>query len=170
MLWVLTSCSSILGPALGGALAQPCLNYPSIFAKGTIFDRYPFLLPNLVCTIILVFGVIIGVLFLEETHEGRKYKRDVGLEIGQWILKRIKSPGNRISISDKAAEAENEETLSLIEDDLPPGYMTTEGSPRYPSSRTPSLVKDERRKGLRAAQKAFTKQVIMNIVGYGILA
>ena len=60
---------SILGPALGGALAQPCDSYPTLFARGSIFDRFPFLLPNLVCAIILAFGVLIGILFLEETHE-----------------------------------------------------------------------------------------------------
>ena len=58
-----------------------------------------------------------------------------------------------------------EEAESLLEDDLPPGYRTTDASPR-----TLSPVKAERQKGPRAAKKAFTKQVIMNIVGYGILA
>ena len=45
-----------------------------------MFDTYPYLLPNLVCSAIVVFGLAVGVLFLEETHEDRKYDRDRGLE------------------------------------------------------------------------------------------
>jgi len=80
--------SSIVGPAIGGSLAQPCDNYPAFFARGTLFDRFPFLLPNLVFAAILAVGVTIGILFLEETHAGKKPGRDVGLEVGRWILRR----------------------------------------------------------------------------------
>src|SRR5580700_6666036 len=73
---------SILGPSLGGALAQPCISYPGIFPPGSIFERFPYLLPNLVCTVIVSCGVVIGVLFLEETHSEKKYRRDVGIEAG----------------------------------------------------------------------------------------
>ncbi|EFW20786.1 MFS multidrug transporter [Coccidioides posadasii str. Silveira] len=51
---------SIIGPALGGALAQPCQNYPALFSGNSIFAQYPFLLPNLVCVVILVVGITIG--------------------------------------------------------------------------------------------------------------
>lgn len=54
---------SILGPALGGALAQPCQSYPTWFPQGSLFCRFPFLLPNVVCAVILAFGVVVGILF-----------------------------------------------------------------------------------------------------------
>ncbi|KAI5290797.1 hypothetical protein KEM52_000350, partial [Ascosphaera acerosa] len=68
---------SIIGPAMGGALAQPCDNYPSLFPRGSIFDSFPFLLPNLICVVILLVGITVGVLFLEETHPEKRYRRDV---------------------------------------------------------------------------------------------
>ena len=170
---LIVGCRSIIGPALGGALAQPRLSYPNIIPEGSFFDRFPFLLPNLACTVILVCGVTIGILFLKETHEDLKHRRDYGLELGELILRRVsgKPPKPRVELPlDKARDACLEETISLIDDDddLPPGYRTSEGS--LQSSRTPSPSKHGRSRKPRAAKTAFTKQVIMNIVGYGILA
>ena len=175
----LTFQRSILGPALGGALAQPCVSYPNWFARGTLFDRFPFLLPNLVCAIILTIGVLIGVLFLEETHERKRTRRDVGLEVGQWILNRFRGQLESPSF-EKAHEANLEEVRSLLEDDLPPGYCTREGSPRSNVSRAQSpavgcmdfKARCEKRIETkpRGVQQALTKQVILNIIGYGLLA
>lgn len=170
---------SIIGPALGGALAQPCESYPSLFARNTIFARFPFLLPNLVCAVILAIGVTIGILFLEETHEEKKDRRDVGLEAGRWILKHFKRAEREFEMFDKAGYASLEVAETLLEDEQPPGYRTHDGSPRHPSSRaaSPSVPHPQTHsrgvaaKGkARGVQKAFTKQVIVNIVGYGILA
>ena len=55
-----------IGPALGGELVYPANWAPSLFA-GTIFERRPFLLPNLTCAALGVVAWIIGAVFLEET-------------------------------------------------------------------------------------------------------
>ncbi|SLM37372.1 Major facilitator superfamily domain, general substrate transporter [Lasallia pustulata] len=170
---------SIVGPALGGALAQPCESYPSLFARNTIFDQFPFLLPNLVCAVILAIGVTIGILFLEETHEEKKYRRDIGLEAGRWIVRRFKRTERDAAIFDKAEYANLADSQTLLEDEQPPGYRTNDGSPKQPSSRavSPSVSYSKTQsKGAAAKgkpcglQKAFTKQVVVNIVAYGILA
>ena len=175
----LTFRRSILGPALGGALAQPCVSYPNWFASGTLFDRFPFLLPNLVCAVILAIGVLIGILFLEETHERKRTRRDVGLEVGRWMLNRFRRQTEPPSF-EKADEANVEEVRSLLEDDLPPGYSTREGSPRSNLSRAQSPAvgcidfKTRCEKRIESkphgVRQAFTKQVILNIIGYGLLA
>lgn len=169
-----------MGPAIGGALAQPCDNYPTIFSRGTILDRFPFLLPNLVCAVILAVGVMVGILFLEETHAEKKHKRDVGLELGRWILRQMKDE-TPSDIYSKSGDADVEESRSLLEDDEPPDYRTTEGTPCQQVSRAQSPAVCARfaldikvLEGLEpksdGVHKAFTKQVIMNIAGYGILA
>ena len=61
------SIGTIIGPAIGGTLAQPAINYPSIFSD-TIFAKFPYLLPNLICAIMLLMSVIAGYFFLTETH------------------------------------------------------------------------------------------------------
>ncbi|KAL8694568.1 MAG: hypothetical protein Q9218_000824 [Villophora microphyllina] len=172
--------ASILGPLIGGALAEPCKNYPHWFSQGTLFGSYPFLLPNLVCSVILVVGIVIGILFLEETHQERKYRRDVGLELGHRILNCM-SQRQSSNTLDKFGDANLEESRSLLEDDPPPGYRTTEGSPRFPASRSlspaappyPRTEANFRLPGKAATpgiQTAFTRPVIVQIIGYGILA
>ena len=171
---------SILGPALGGALAQPCESFPSLFPRGTIFDQFPFLLPNLVCAVVLAFGVLVGVLFLEETHEELKGRRDWGIEARRWLLRSLKTRKADQVALDKAGEANLQENYALLEDEEPPGYRTTEGSPRQPStpSCSPSaLPADAKIKGRRRLKskprgigRTFTKQVILNIAAFGLLA
>lgn len=123
---------SILGPVLGGALAQPCESFPTVFHRGTIFDRFPFLLPNLVCAVVLALGVLVGVLFLEETHEELKGRRDVGIEARRWLVSRLQTAKADQPVVGKAGEANLQEGLALLEDEEPPGYRTTEGSPTNP--------------------------------------
>ncbi|KAJ5339107.1 hypothetical protein N7452_005835 [Penicillium brevicompactum] len=62
------SIGSIIGPAIGGLLAKPAENYPSLFPVDGLFGKFPFLLPNLVCSVLLLFSIIGSWLFLQETH------------------------------------------------------------------------------------------------------
>lgn len=172
---LLTWYSSILGPALGGALAQPCVSYPTIFSRGGLFDEYPFLLPNLVCVVVLACGVVTGILFLKETHAEHKHRRDYGLETGQWLLSSVKTIWTREPLvasqpfrCAQANDADLLEAKSLLIEDGPPEYRTNESSPR--SSRSQSPAKKPSATPKPAATKAFTKQVVLTIVSYGILA
>jgi len=169
-----------MGPALGGALAKPVENYGHIFVKGSIWDRFPYLLPNLVCTIIVLCGVVVGILFLEETHEEKKFRRDPGLEAGKWILSKFTRCAElKHSTSEKAAGLDDEEEgIPLLNDEAQlPGYRSAETSPSLSStaiqeSLEPLDLNDFRPKKTAkpAATKAFTRQVVRNIIGYGILA
>jgi hypothetical protein len=50
---------------LGGGLASPARNFPSIFGDSEFFKKYPFALPNLVASTLFVSGILIGLLFLK---------------------------------------------------------------------------------------------------------
>lgn len=151
-----------------------------MFPKGTIFEKFPYLLPNLLCTVIVLCGLVIGILFLEETHAEKKHRHDPGLEIGRWLLGNVR----RCAIP-KVYRCEKLEDISevqsLIDDNEQlPGYRTTEGSPLMPSTPSPeprdplsldtldNAFTTPRQKP--AVAQAFTRQVVLNIVGYGILA
>lgn len=56
-----------VGPAVGGLLARPCELYPSVFEKVTIFKMFPYLLPNLVCSILGVASFISVLIWFPET-------------------------------------------------------------------------------------------------------
>ncbi|RAH79033.1 MFS general substrate transporter [Aspergillus japonicus CBS 114.51] len=164
---------SIIGPAMGGALAQPCDNYPWLFQRGTIFDSFPFLLPNLVCVVVLSSGIIVGLLFLEETHPEKRNRRDPGLELGNWLVNKFK--GSRVNLAEELdVKAETAGDDYFVYDDVPPPeYRSAESSPRLgPMKESDDLSTDDDIEGQMKGQKpkAFTKQVIFNIIAYGILA
>ncbi|KAG6034776.1 hypothetical protein E4U41_006381 [Claviceps citrina] len=187
MVWCI---GSIIGPMIGGALARPCISYPELFPRGTIWDRYPYLLPNLFSAATVLFGVFVGFLFLEETHVLRKQQRDVGRELGDRLL------GFVHNVPICRSLGRNVEKESLLVRDRATGYMTTTGAmcicdmseteatlPAYQScehspTRTPrrhpavtsAAVARLREVERREKMIIFTKPVIMNIMSYGILA
>ncbi|KAL4802881.1 major facilitator superfamily domain-containing protein [Aspergillus unguis] len=62
------SIGTIIGPAIGGLLAKPAESYPSFFSRDGIFGRFPYLLPNVVCSSLLLGSIVFALLFLQETH------------------------------------------------------------------------------------------------------
>lgn len=166
---------------IGGALARPCISYPSLFAPGTIWDRYPYLLPNLFSAFVVLIGVINGILFLEETHSEKKQKPDRGLELGNWILSCLPIFGKCAESRDEKAKFSEMETQPLIDhEEQLPGYRTNEAtpenSPRIRSASVPSIswetldLESSREESSLGISKIFTRPVVLNIVSFGILA
>lgn len=62
------SIGTIIGPCIGGTFADPHSAWPEIFPKGSIFDRYPYLLPNLMCSFLMLVSIVLGIVLLDETH------------------------------------------------------------------------------------------------------
>lgn len=62
------SIGTIIGPAIGGTFADPHDSFPHLFPEGSLFDRFPYLLPNLICAGLLLVSIILGYFLLEETH------------------------------------------------------------------------------------------------------
>ncbi|KAL8158423.1 protein ZINC INDUCED FACILITATOR-LIKE 1-like [Apium graveolens] len=64
----------IIGPALGGFLAQPADNFPDIFTSQSLFGRFPYFLPCLV-TSLFALVVDIACLWLPETLHNHELHR-----------------------------------------------------------------------------------------------
>ncbi len=171
------SFSSIVGPMIGGALAKPVENLPSVFAPGSLWDRFPYFLPNLFSAICVTLGVVIGLLFLEETHAEKKLERDRGVELGNFLLSYL--PGNR-EVESPAKEAEEQPLLFETEESLP-GYLTNSGAAGSSSAAASSSSEQQSidfeevscSQGSNAEAKTttiFTKPVLTIIASYGILA
>jgi hypothetical protein len=170
---------------IGGALARPCISYPDLFHPGTIWERYPYLLPNLFSAATVFIGVIIGFLFLEETHTAKKEQRDVGCQLGDRLIQLI----SKVPICQGLSRSAEKESLlkndgllgyktatsdtGLAEaDEFLPVYESRESSPNLAPRMAPNPknVSDTKYVELDKPMVIFTKPVIMNIMSYGILA
>lgn len=165
---------------IGGALARPCISYPELFARGTIWDRYPYLLPNLFSAVMVFVGVIIGILFLEETHALKRSEKDRGREMGDYLASKVaklgayryheRAPEKQGLLSNEHFESSLGDDLSDIDESLPV-YQSAESSPRMRPQPDLELAQSTPTHGPGTPGfKTFTKPVIMNIVSYGILA
>ncbi|XP_051147100.1 protein ZINC INDUCED FACILITATOR-LIKE 1-like isoform X2 [Andrographis paniculata] len=69
----------VIGPALGGYLAQPAEKYPGMFASDSIFVRFPYFLP---CLITSVFAAIVtfACLWIPETLHTHPAKNQVSAQ------------------------------------------------------------------------------------------
>ncbi|KAH6607467.1 mfs multidrug transporter [Trichoderma cornu-damae] len=183
MVWCI---GSIIGPMIGGALARPCISYPDYFPRGSVWDHYPYLLPNLFSAVTVLFGVVVGILFLEETHLGKKGEKDRGREVGDRIAALFsRAPRGRADKPEKQGLLGDGQRIGYDTLPAPPGsddvakisrgrerlpdYRSRETSPRMSP---PAVSSDAEPSEARPDQptEIFTRPVVMNIVSYGILA
>ncbi|KAK6458241.1 major facilitator superfamily domain-containing protein [Scheffersomyces xylosifermentans] len=97
-LTLLWSTGAIVGSWLGGVLTDTT-HLPEVSSiddkrdgstnSGGLLTRYPFALSNIVVAVILCISILIGWLFFEETHDGKRFNRDRGLEVGDWLRKKL---------------------------------------------------------------------------------
>ncbi|KAK7259686.1 hypothetical protein RIF29_25299 [Crotalaria pallida] len=76
----------IIGPALGGYLAQPVEKYPHLFPKDSFWDKFPYFLPSLTISVFAI-AVLIACIWLPETlhnhpHTDESIDDAEALEIG----------------------------------------------------------------------------------------
>lgn len=81
-------------------LASPATNLPDIFGDTKFFKKYPFALPNLVNGVIFTFGILVGILFLKESLETKKHRRDYGRTVGDWLVRRCSGQRKNLRPSD----------------------------------------------------------------------
>jgi hypothetical protein len=115
----------------------------------------------------VILGLIIGFLFLEETHEDKKDRRDVGLEIGKWILRNLSWQKQGPS---KAGYFES--TMSYITEDEKADFDACSTSPLLATASCPTAHSQilESPPVKISLRQGFTRQVSLIIISYGILA
>ncbi|RDW79852.1 MFS transporter-like protein [Coleophoma cylindrospora] len=83
--------AGILGPVMGGLLADPTSTLPGLFGENAIFGArwlraYPYALPSILNALTLTISAALVFFFLEETLKERKGKYDLGLDLAQRML------------------------------------------------------------------------------------
>ena len=122
---------------------------------------------------VVIFGLTVGILFLEETHEDRKYDHDRGRDAGQWLLSKVWRRHAYAPLSDKDGSVD--EMRSMLDTRAPRASRSADSSPTLCSSRSslsepPPYLLEKEVASTPRIRDAFTKQVCLNIVCYGILA
>lgn len=84
----------VVGPVIGGYLADPVAAFPNVFGPGSTLGgkdgvgwmtAYPYSLPNLFSGVFIFISAMSVVFGLDETHEALRHKPDYGRRIGKLI-------------------------------------------------------------------------------------
>ncbi|KAH9907803.1 major facilitator superfamily domain-containing protein [Xylariomycetidae sp. FL2044] len=162
----LRSMGNLVGPVLGGLLANPAELYPSIFPPNSFWTAYRFALPNIVVASLQLLTSVAMFLYLEETNPRVSARPDVGLRIGAGIktfLGRAPTPKQAytyVPLSDQAAIDTSQLTDASSE---------VESHEPHPGP-DPSPPPVEENFNNKPPASAFTPQVIFQILAVSILA
>ncbi|KZF26176.1 MFS general substrate transporter [Xylona heveae TC161] len=151
----------IIGPIIGGCLADPVEAYPHIFGPNSILGgksgvrwmmKWPYALPNLISAIFLFISAFAVFLGLEETLESRLHKPDYGLRLGKFLsrtLRRIAAPLSPASTEGYSALSRDEHSefytggharqLSYVSSRGPSESIDLERSPAASWTTTPKM-------------------------------
>lgn len=66
------SIGTIIGPSIGGYFAEPAENFPAFFSRTGLFAKYPYLLPNIICSALLLVSILMAYFLLQETHPDKQ--------------------------------------------------------------------------------------------------
>lgn len=122
------------------------------------------------CAAFVLFSLLVGFLFLEETHAKRKLSRDPGRELGSWLLTKVGRPSLDMDFRrvDQANLDEADELMAR-EEQMP-------SSNRSSLSDAASLLREKQDlESVSATPKyplaiIFNRQIVLAIAAYGILA
>lgn len=151
----LTHTSNLIGPVLGGMLAEPGKNYLSVFPPGSIWKTYPFLLSNPVVASLQLFALIFTSLFLEETHPELREIPDWVLAVGRDIVGRQSSHGQEYDYEMVDTNQEGFESLETLDNT---------------QQEDVSNVYDHEDDKIIRPMRALTKQLILQTLSVSLLA
>ncbi|OCL13134.1 MFS general substrate transporter, partial [Glonium stellatum] len=165
----------IIGPVLGGLLADPVGSYPSLFGPGSPLGgkngvywmtRWPYALPNLMSAVFLVTSACAVVFSLEETHETLQQRPDYGLRFGKWLRRKL--CGGARSHGYNALPGDDNFVTERLSTDL-----ELQPTPTTAASRTGQLS-DKPASPIRRRKLPFnriwTRNVIITLISHGLLA
>lgn len=109
----------VIGPMLGGFLADPIQSFPNVFGPGgslggkdgvSWMTSFPYALPNLFSGIFILISAMSVVFGLDETHEALRHRPDRGRQFGKFVLKSIMRYRDRSGYTQVATDEAISET------------------------------------------------------------
>jgi MFS family permease len=148
------SIGTIIGPSIGGYFADPSENFPSLFSPTGLFSIFPYLLPNLICALLLFGSIIAAYFFLGETHpDMQPWSTQRDLDYTSAVTPLIPASGAMANAhADLSTESYGTfDSVTITDRAKPVGEPKAWG--RSPSPQ---------------GEKVFTKNVVMLIVALGM--
>lgn len=142
----LQALGTIIGPMIGGYLAQPAEQYPEMFGNWPFLKAYPYFLPCFVAGMTNVSAVILGFIYLEEVRHivyvlshlqsvHLLFRIIMLMSCVIFFLKTLESKANK---KNKQRQINSDE---LHPEELPlPDDQAVEGPPTFRALFTPTVV------------------------------
>jgi hypothetical protein len=131
----------IIGPVLGGVLADPVGSYPWLFGPGSFIGgengvywmtAFPYALPNLVSACFLVLAWLGVYTQLQETLESKRDEPDFGITLGKAAVRFFRKIFRKQGHGDYALVGDEQSDLGTAGEDTP---RTSESNKKKPKVR-----------------------------------
>lgn len=136
---------TILGPIIGGLLANPSEQYPSLFGSSKLLQKFPYLLPNLVPIPLALFAVFMVSLFIRETGESQHLLLDVKTDPFLRLGKALKTKVFRMNNGDESTG----ESEPLLNDTESSGRQTPQQQELQPQEEEDTSLRKVMTKAVR---------------------
>ncbi|KAI9731524.1 MAG: hypothetical protein M1834_004644 [Cirrosporium novae-zelandiae] len=150
---------SIFGPAFGGALASPVQKHPEIFGDNAFLRRFPFALPNMVASIFFFIGITTGILFLHETLETKRNRKDYGLIFGKYLVDLFKGRKHKPPKVGKPKDHERTPLLQSRASSVSTVDFENDNGKHMAVKKKPVTLRE-----------VFSRQSSINLLAYALLA
>ncbi|KAF2852534.1 MFS general substrate transporter [Plenodomus tracheiphilus IPT5] len=147
---------AIFGPTLGGALSNPLRIDPRKPRGSKFLEKFPYVLPNIVAAAFFTTGIVVGWLFLQETLESKRGKKDLGIRTGEKITGSVRKILG-VKGEEQNGDAEREPLLAQQKVDNDVGVQS--GAACAANKKKKPSIRD-----------VLTYQTTLNLVVYTLLA
>jgi len=130
-----------------------------MFSKSQLLRTYPFALPNIVASCFFLVGLLVGFLFLKESLETKRDRRDYGRALGQLLL----HPFKRRKPSPKWQHEEEQSSSLLKHSRVSSASSFGNGIDAQEDRKTIPLAPPSYR-------EVFSRQSNLNLLTYSLLA
>jgi hypothetical protein len=149
----------IIGPAVGGYFATPAKNFPGTILDNDLFRTFPYALPNMICSALLVISILLGYILLEETHpDMQPWSTAEDLEHTQAITPAVAAQGTTMTPAVNLTQAESYGTFNAVSEEA----LEEEWNLRPDGTSRPASLSSE------PEQKAFTRPIVVLMIALGI--
>jgi MFS family permease len=154
------SIGTIAGPAVGGLFADPAKNFPSLFSPTGIFGVFPYLLPNVICAVLMFISIVAGYFFLNESHpDMQPWSTQEELDTTSAVTPLLPTSS---TTAHAAADLSTESYGTFNPVRITNGSDETSTAPSFPSEKQPPSISSA------SSAKCFTKPIVMLIIALGL--